>query len=135
MGSGEQRRGPAYFYPRPPRGGRRTIRRRCIPPQNISIHALRGEGDRGAGSDYILGGISIHALRGEGDLAFLAMFSGVFLFLSTPSAGRATSASRVSASGISSFLSTPSAGRATGGTGGAFPVFKISIHALRGEGD
>ena len=35
--------------------------------QPISIHALRGEGDKDAGKKLGLSDISIHALRGEGD--------------------------------------------------------------------
>ena len=41
--------GPAdyfYFYPRPPRGGRRGFDGTCRQHQGISIHALREEGDR-----------------------------------------------------------------------------------------
>ena len=80
----------------------------------ISIHALREEGD----GDYFglptnIGNISIHALREEGDLTpllFLLVF--FFLFLSTPSARRATALPRLSAEWI-----------------------QISIHALREEGD
>ena len=34
----------AYFYPRPPRGGRRIVLPRVV-VQTISIHALREEGD------------------------------------------------------------------------------------------
>ena len=37
------------FYPRPPRGGRPIIRFWQKPRVNISIHALREEGDRDAG--------------------------------------------------------------------------------------
>ena len=103
----------SYFYPRPPRGGRRPGRRLSAQYQHISIHALREEGD-----DYLLsvgvsllyfyprpprGGrreqyqnhpatapISIHALREEGDSLFLRLLCGGFRFLSTPSARRAT---------------------------------------------
>ena len=35
--------------------------------QRISIHALRGEGDRRRRGPDNYSGISIHALRGEGD--------------------------------------------------------------------
>ena len=79
-----------YFYPRPPRGGRRggsVHTNTCI---HISIHALREEGDL--------------------DLAFISIPH--FLFLSTPSARRATCAKRVPIPG-KKFLSTPSARRAT----------------------
>ena len=34
-----------YFYPRPPRGGRRGEARRDFTGLDISIHALREEGD------------------------------------------------------------------------------------------
>ena len=59
---------PDHFYPRPPRGGRRTPP--LHPPQRggISIHALREEGD--FSKVYTLDiahSISIHALREEGD--------------------------------------------------------------------
>ena len=58
-----------YFYPRPPRGGRRYVN--TIWPDNsrISIHALREEGDQShkpAFRKYLH--ISIHALREEGDI-------------------------------------------------------------------
>ena len=59
---------PKYFYPRPPRGGR--------PPFNIS------------GEYYNT--ISIHALREEGDEAPVFYVRLNSLFLSTPSARRAT---------------------------------------------
>ena len=79
----------SYFYPRPPRGGRRftgkaalewklflstpSARRATLYRQGgagveaISIHALRGEGDSGRTSPAPRYHISIHALRGEGD--------------------------------------------------------------------
>ena len=78
------------FYPRPPRGGRRTIQHSVHPLSQISIHALREEGDRtrptrassgwnfyprpprGGRRQHTCFGlqnhdISIHALREEGD--------------------------------------------------------------------
>ena len=78
------------FYPRPPRGGRRAAGKSAFQRGEISIHALREEGDRFGQrgrhrSDYFYprpprGGrpaqvagkglrvlISIHALREEGD--------------------------------------------------------------------
>ena len=47
---GDCRRSPSgrccgYFYPRPPRGGRRIRLPSAYPPLHISIHALREEGD------------------------------------------------------------------------------------------
>ena len=57
----------------------------------ISIHALREEGDlrirRGKRSG---GNISIHALREEGDNSYKDSSIHTYLFLSTPSARRAT---------------------------------------------
>ena len=81
---------PMYFYPRPPQGGRLQTVAVLDKMLHISIHALRGEGDRRKSSRrpsprYFYprpprGGrrrvqlhpgtgarISIHALRGEGD--------------------------------------------------------------------
>ena len=81
----------SYFYPRPPRGGRRRSHRRLHTAQHISIHALREEGD-------ILG---------------LSTGAAARLFLSTPSARRATVFSWRCYPGLETFLSTPSARRAT----------------------
>ncbi len=60
-------------------------------PMSISIHALREEGDRlhNVCNDYTYK-ISIHALREEGDCADAALHPVLILFLSTPSARRAT---------------------------------------------
>ena len=80
-----------YFYPRPPRGGR-------LAPFSYS-------------APFFL--ISIHALREEGDFGELYSFRSSSLFLSTPSARRAT---------VERDFPPP---------GG----LKISIHALREEGD
>ena len=44
---------------------------RCVLPVLISIHALRGEGDKYANEKRWISRISIHALRGEGDWTFL----------------------------------------------------------------
>ena len=79
--------------------------------------------------------ISIHALRGEGDKLPWNACPVVCEFQSTPSVGRATTAYRRLQSAQSPFQSTPSVGRATpaGYHNGSGTV--ISIHALRGEGD
>ena len=58
----------ADFYPRPPRGGRPNFRRMMMLRDHISIHALREEGD---------------------ELTTL-ITTTTLLFLSTPSARRAT---------------------------------------------
>ena len=78
--------------------------------------------------------ISIHALREEGDEYVDAADNALKVFLSTPSARRATT--RISAKVKSvRFLSTPSARRATDPAGQKGGVLDISIHALREEGD
>ena len=78
------------FYPRPPRGGRRANAIDKTTNTNISIHALREEGDHLP--------------------SFCA--NSLILFLSTPSARRATSAMYEYGNNTA-----------------------ISIHALREEGD
>ena len=37
--------------------------------EDISIHALREEGDQGRAGFFVIVGISIHALREEGDIS------------------------------------------------------------------
>ena len=78
------------FYPRPPRGGRQVIILVLLGAHPISIHALREEGDPAAAPH------------------------GLFVNL---------------------FLSTPSARRATLHRVARFQAHEISIHALREEGD
>ena len=78
----------------------------------ISIHALREEGDVGSHAAVVVGLISIHALREEGDVSQLALDSLDGVFLSTPSARRATLVANR-----------------------GFVDADISIHALREEGD
>ena len=56
----------------------------------ISIHALREEGDGHIFAVFRPFKISIHALREEGDSAAAICFTMAFIFLSTPSARRAT---------------------------------------------
>ena len=124
-----------HFYPRPPRGGR------PFQPPGRPVHLP----------------ISIHALREEGDCSWKRNIRHIQRFLSTPSARRATVQTTQTKRLVNTFLSTPSARRAT-----PAPVFrllrllflstpsarratrmeleayghsKISIHALREEGD
>ena len=78
------------FYPRPPRGGRLTGKRRDDSLQQF----LSTPSARRATSEQTLSRsepkISIHALREEGDLGNTAALSVTTIFLSTPSARRAT---------------------------------------------
>ena len=109
----KRRKSVLYFYPRPPRGGRRGEFGLSSLSQLISIHALREEGDtprrprfrkimhfyprppRGGRQQRMCHGyrgqsISIHALREEGDLRKSGRYLELLAFLSTPSARRAT---------------------------------------------
>ena len=108
---GDVRCTDAYFYPRPPGGGRLWCCNMRQTYCKISIHALRVEGDAGVSIRYYHRQISIHALRVEGDWARL--YNRCYLRISIH-------ALRVE---------------------GDLPTYKaqlnvsISIHALRVEGD
>ncbi len=81
-----------------------------------------------------LGSISIHALREEGDTRPVLLPAPVSIFLSTPSARRATVVVRAVLFGIVQFLSTPSARRATAKTERKHPAFVslyTSLHKLQ----
>ena len=79
------------FYPRPPRGGRPCENGCGAYWEDISIHALREEGDPSSrNTGRLPRKISIHALREEGDQTSPCFFHHVCGFLSTPSARRAT---------------------------------------------
>ena len=100
------------FYPRPPRGGRRCCFSASRSTQPISIHALREEGDV---LSFIQGPdteISIHALREEGDPVRADLGVGDQNFYPRPPrGGRRCPASSNCRPTL--FLSTPSARRAT----------------------
>ena len=109
--SGRQQLG--YFYPRPPRGGRRPRRRQR----------------------YNVGGISIHALREEGDSAFRVLSITTKRFLSTPSARRATNITGSIMSLEKDFYPRPPRGGRLVAVVRPSLLVSISIHALREEGD
>ena len=122
-----------HFYPRPPRGGRLT-KGYEITELEISIHALREEGDAPSGaSDWEVRRFlsTPSARRATG---YQEAWADYRIFLSTPSARRATGYQEAWAD-YRIFLSTPSARRATGGDSDVPTHGKISIHALREEGD
>ena len=103
-------------------------------PGEISIHALREEGDamaESATSRFL--DFYPRPPRGGRRGGIVKVLCGIE-FLSTPSARRATKAAPLVFSWFS-FLSTPSARRATGQPGGEGECRGISIHALREEGD
>ena len=103
---------PRYFNPRPPRGGRRQSQRIYMTRCQISIHALRGEGDDIFVKHTRFSAISIHALRGEGDIHDTDF-----------NAWKLISIHALRGEGDACDIS------------GSHAIFWISIHALRGEGD
>ena len=125
--------------------------------EGISIHALREEGDAGPAFPRCRPAISIHALREEGDAAKSMWNAQPAEFLSTPSARRATPPGQVQQiRHVDFYPRPPRGGRRAQGSGRAAernfyprpprggrpssgalpgPALKISIHALREEGD
>ena len=168
-----------YFYPRPPRGGRLydfcrdshviqflstpSARRATVCKSGrashtqISIHALREEGDAAAARATARPANFYPRPPRGGRRSQVCRHSHCIKFLSTPSARRATFlawflrlAARISIHALREegdvqysgthrpslrFLSTPSARRATNSQTHDKAVFGISIHALREEGD
>ena len=145
------------FYPRPPRGGRRGSRRQGTGNPAISIHALREEGDRlPLRREAWQADFYPRPPRG-GRLDGVEVMDDVKIFLSTPSARRATRCSgnhcsmdeisihalreegdpfrQARGPRLTVFLSTPSARRATNIIYARIDELDISIHALREEGD
>ena len=124
----------AYFYPRPPRGGRRSAAglegqagRFLSTPSarratecafsghrsgTISIHALREEGDLSASYYYTFSKISIHALREEGDQRQPCIVAKLLYFYPRPPRGGRLQPDFAYWL-LVGFLSTPSARRAT----------------------
>ena len=100
----------------------------------ISIHALREEGDSVLSLNFDFFDISIHALREEGDRRVVPLFGLTLYFYPRPPRGGRLGC-RWALSRASRFLSTPSARRATRRRPRQRPVGRISIHALREEGD
>ena len=124
-----------HFNPRPPWGGRPPYFLRCPLGIYISIHALRGEGDR-KDTDYKAArmGISIHALRGEGD-CHLCRFLGIAAISIHALRGEGDAECLLIMFNCVYFNPRPPWGgrpaeELAAGTGST-----ISIHALRGEGD
>ena len=148
-----------HFNPRPPWGGRPVRFTNFARIANISIHALRGEGDHT--QDFLLScpqalfqstpsvgratftqtaspahqKISIHALRGEGDIASIATRGSTDRFQSTPSVGRATQGEPRLCRSARHFNPRPPWGGRRGAPLSPVAFVYISIHALRGEGD
>ena len=79
--------------------------------------------------------ISIHALREEGDRRRSRPRSSPSAFLSTPSARRATPRNRSTGSRLRNFYPRPPRGGRPAIQRGGGLLLRISIHALREEGD
>ena len=92
-----------YFYPRPPRGGRHRAPGLSSPGSRYFYpRPPRGGRPAGLGRLVLLHQISIHALREEGDVYDPTRREIVVEFLSTPSARRATAKTEKN---ISAFVS------------------------------
>ena len=155
----KQPHGRQHFYPRPPGGGRlpqkkpdldniiflstpsgwrATVRFDFTAARvNISIHALRVEGDRAADREYdhpsddfyprppgggrhaisegfvLLSGFLSTPSGWRATNGYIQLYARAHRFLSTPSGWRATSGAKVAISYNGKFLSTPSGWRAT----------------------
>ena len=101
----------------------------------ISIHALREEGDRHCPRPRLVEVISIHALREEGDFWWADVPRICIEFLSTPSARRATHRRPAPGSRGSDFYPRPPRGGRPPARSDPRSGSRISIHALREEGD
>ena len=147
----------ANFYPRPPRGGRlttlnypRIIEKFLSTPSARRATRLRSSsalyfanfyprpprGGRPEAQDYPTDTdcISIHALREEGDPIWARTWTTPRNFYPRPPRGGRLITHLLKCFACL-FLSTPSARRATQWKGCTHSVQRISIHALREEGD
>ena len=147
-----------YFYPRPPRGGRRksrwimtdtasflstpSARRATIRPNWCKLiwsdfypRPPRGGRPQRLRPQYQPADISIHALREEGDTSIPISCRVSKLFLSTPSARRATSSVFDSLFFAEYFYPRPPRGGRPIKMPRKHLTHDISIHALREEGD
>ena len=84
-------RGVPYFYPRPPRGGRRALPQKpSHRPPYFYPRPPRGGRQRDQPLQPGQPAISTHALREEGDVVTIELNWQIAQFLPTPSARRAT---------------------------------------------
>ena len=122
------------FYPRPPRGGRPVLARTLLSITNFYPRPPRGgrHKDREPERDRLE--ISIHALREEGDSSLWITQPSICYFYPRPPRGGRHGFTPFSSHSFT-FLSTPSARRATHLPADGRGDEPISIHALREEGD
>ena len=125
---------PADFYPRPPRGGRHAGRRGRSRRGRISIHALREEGDtRHRVFCQAFFYFYPRPPRGGRRPALRWYVRSTHFYPRPPRGGRRREVLHHAPKYV--FLSTPSARRATHALGSERLDVGISIHALREEGD
>ena len=124
-----------HFYPRPPRGGRQQMETDLCLLRIISIHALREEGDELASSLPALMSLflSTPSARRATLQGWSASAPSRYFYPRPPRGGRQVCQNVISSAAI--FLSTPSARRATEQRHHSPYRCAISIHALREEGD
>ena len=124
-----------YFYPRPPRGGRRSGGTEPDGFQKISTHALREEGDpiQPLGTEVQHDFYPRPPRGGRPRRSAACSRRRCDFYPRPPRGGRRTSGP--SGRRSSRFLPTPSARRATGGLLLSSQKAAISTHALREEGD
>ena len=85
---------PNDFYPRPPRGGRRVAGFFFCHSDNFYPRPPRGGRLALQGGDLIVGQISIHALREEGDPPVVAVIMSASYFYPRPPRGGRLCANR-----------------------------------------
>ena len=124
----------AYFYPRPPRGGRQLPQWVTTMIMNFYPRPPRGGRPRLRVLDPFVLEISIHALREEGDAGREGRRGRPGNFYPRPPRGGRLQLPHGCQPGLE-FLSTPSARRATRQAFQVQKYYEISIHALREEGD
>ena len=124
-----------YFYPRPPRGGRLTGLDGIARTIDISIHALREEGDhQQRGCLSLLQYFYPRPPRGGRRISCLSV-ALIDVFLSTPSARRATAKPDFCSAVVVDFYPRPPRGGRPANHQAISCGCTISIHALREEGD
>ena len=130
----KQQQKMSHFNPRPPWGGRPntllitlvTLGFQSTPSVGRATEGCRGSKDQKE--------ISIHALRGEGDVFFPIIVKCFFISIHALR-GEGDDRPAISLPLSTRFQSTPSVGRATINMPSFAERLNISIHALRGEGD